>query len=825
MFSKLSKKGAIVKEPAALEESSLQGKYVNRDLHIHNQQTAIDKITKRVEETGFATETLINIINNISRNVEQQVESINNVINKIENYSTLAEEAYARTTDSQRIAGETMKTAEQGNSAVDNTIKSMKEIKASVDYIKEVIGSLSKKAVQVDEMLVIIKDIASQTNLLSLNASIEAARAGEHGRGFAVVADEVRKLAQKSNESVEKISSTIKGINESINKAIDAAGISEGKVEEGVSTAEDTIEAFKKIIDSVNTTVSVAREIGSAVSEQTDHLEEIITSAEDMRKLSEKVMSLIEIVLINTQQTRSSIEMLSQTSSDLAVISNEILKETGFGNSTKTLLKSNMRQRLESFDPSMVFSEESSRTFDNIHRGLLSPGLYTDILPAVAKSWYVEEDNLTWVFNLRKGAKFHNGREVTAEDVKYSLERVLSPALKSPNSWFLSPIDGSEEFHKGKAREVKGIKVLDKYRISIKLSSPYAGFLLNLAQTCCAIMAREDVEKGKFTGCGPYMIEAPQADKYLLTAYDKYFGGYPYVDKIELKLEDPDVIENFLGGKYDFIVFNNNSGTSKVKDTPYGHNLKTQDAMTTSFVGFNLKTNSILAKNREIRKAINYAVNKKRIIDGIQEGKAQEARGVFPPSIINDSSLTGFAYNPEKARQILRNEGFYISRQKITLLGWENNTNNKTNNEKTVDYIVSDLKAIDIECSVLKVPAASYLSAENVSRCDLYIMGWVADTGDPDNYLEPLFTPGNYTNFSGYDNPEVNRLMKLAKEILDPEKRVEMYKKIQGLIVNDIPWIFLYHPMMAFICRDGISNIRMNPLGKIRFEDIIIKNL
>lgn len=807
--------------PDKLENKNLQAQD-RTDILVHNQRISIAKITKRVEETGFATETLINIINSISKNVEVQMDSINKVVEKIENYSALAEEVYARTTDSQKIADETMLAAKKGNAAVDNSIKSMREIEKSVDYIKDVIASLNKQAAQVDEMLEIIKDIASQTNLLSLNASIEAARAGEQGRGFAVVADEVRKLAQRSNESVQKISSTIKGINASIEKTIEAAGITGSKVKEGVSTAGETMDALSKIIESIDTTTSVTREISSAISEQTNQIGDVIASTDDMRKISEKVMSMIEIVLINTQQTKSSIEMLFQTSKELSEITNIIQGEVAKDSGSKLLLRTCLREKLSSFDPAVAFDQESSRIFENTHKGLLSSGLYTDVLPGIAKSWYVEDDNLTWIFNLRRGAKFQNGREATADDVKYSFERVLSPSLKSPNAWFLLEIDGAKEYQSGKAREVDGIKVLDRNRIAIRLSSPSSGFLLNLAQACSSILAKEDVEKDRFTGCGAYVLgENSEANKYILTSFKDYYGGQPYVENVEVYYGDRNIAGSFLDGKYDFIILNNN-GVKEIKKTPLEKYLKTQDVMTTSFAGFNLKANSIFAKNANIRKAINYAINKKKIIDDIEEGLAEEAKGVFPPSIIENSYLTGYGYNPGKAKELLKKENFYNSPKKLKILGWQNTSEIKTNNQKVVEYIVNDLKEVGIECDIEKVPTDKYLNDDSVTKCDLFIMGWVADTGDPDNYLEPLFNPENYTDFMRYDNNEVIKLMKQAKKIMNPEKRINMYKKIQDIIVDDAPWIFLYHPLSAYVHREGISNIRLSSLGKVRFEDIII---
>ena len=118
-------------------------------------------------------------------------------------------------------------------------------------------------------------------------------------------------------------------------------------------------------------------------------------------------------------------------------------------------------------------------------------------------------------------------------------------------------VEGAVEYSKGIAKEVKGIKIIDKYRISIKLTGPYSGFLLNLGQYVCSILAKEDVVQGKLTGCGPYIIESTDKDKCILTAFRDYFGGTPYVDKIIVNFEGAKSANSFINKECDFITIDN----------------------------------------------------------------------------------------------------------------------------------------------------------------------------------------------------------------------------------------------------------------------------
>lgn len=789
----------------------------------NNQEHIVDRISKKIDETGFAVEGLIETIGNISGNVEVQMNSIDRVAEEINNYSALAEEVYANTAHSKEKAEETLSIAKKGNEAADNSIKAMNEIKMSVDYIREVVNNLNIKSQHINDMLNVIKEIAEQTNLLSLNASIEAARAGDAGRGFAVVAAEVKKLSQRSAESAERISKTIMEINECIKLTTDAMGNSSNKVKEGVEIANNTMEVFNKIIEAVDTNTEVTEGINRAVTEQTNSLEKIIESTDDLNKISGRVLSMVEAASMNTQYTKTSIESLFESSKDLKTITSELLKTVISFGTSNCKLRTYLGGKPEVLDPVVTFDALSDKLLINVHSGLLIQGNSTDIMPGVAKSWYVEEDNLTWIFNLRRGARFHNGREITAEDVKYSLERVLSPKLNSANAWFLSLVDGSEEYRNGMSQNVRGIKVIDKYRISIKLSQPYSGFVLNLAQKCCVIMPKEDVEKGIFTGCGPYKISSMDGNKFVLTAFKDYFGGCPYIDCIEITCSDGNAVEDFLEGKYDFITIESKSAYEKIQSSKFSDKIKMKSVMSTTYGGFNLKSNSIFAKDAEIRQAINYAINKEKIIKELMGGIVVESKGPFPPSIIDNSYLKGFSYNPQKAREILKKKGITKLNEKLIFLGREGDS--PSTYDRLIEYISNDLKEIGIECDVVRVPSNEYMKPESLAKCHVVMYGWVADTGDPDNYLEPLFVPGNITNFTGYDNKEMVDLMKRAREIVNPEKRIEIYKEIQNIIVNDCPWIFLYHPEQGFITRDGVIGVRLSSLGKIKFDEIIIEKI
>ncbi len=659
------KKEYVPKTEGAMNLVEEKGQ-VNLGILKKNQQHIVERLSKKIEETAFATDNLIKITYDLADHVEVQMDSINKVINEIGSYSALAEEVYANTESSKQIAADTLNIASTGNDAVNNSINAMKQIEKSMVYAREVVDNLSKKAKQIDEIIKVINGIAYNTNLLALNASIEAARAGEVGRGFAVVAEEVKKLADSSAKSANEIAKVIKEINDEVSNTIAAMNNSMEKIQEGTNIAEETKSVFDDIIRAVNATTKVSEEINTAIAKQTESLEYVISCTQDMTENSNKVISLVDIAALNTQYARTSLDTLSLASKDLMAISNKLLEAIVDDKEEDTVLNISINNKPLEFDPHLANDQDSAQILMNIYGALLYVGSTGEVSPGLAKNWHVEEDGLTWIFTLRKGAKFHNGREITAEDVKYSYERMTSPRLGSPNTWFLDHIEGAEDYINGRTNEISGVKVLDRYRLSIRLVSPYSGFLLNLGQFTTAILAKEDVEKGKLTGCGPYILEEVTDESCVLRAFKDYYGGEPFIDKIIVNYRHDDLVEGIAEGKYDLITVNGKEDLDRIKILP-DVNIGLGDVLGTYYVGFNLESNSILARSREARRAISIGIDRRRIIDNILGDLGEEAKGPIPPKIIDNSHLPGYVYNPTMAKEILNREGL-LNGQKVKVI-------------------------------------------------------------------------------------------------------------------------------------------------------------
>jgi ABC-type transport system substrate-binding protein len=792
-------------KPAAAESKVYTNDY-RLSLMKHNQQCIVNRLINKIEEAGNISESLIGMIGDINKYVEFQVNVIEKVTGEVSGYSALAQEVYASTDDSRQISAQTAEAAQQGDRAVEDSIRAMNEIESSVQETKQFIQDLSEKADSIYEMLNVIKDIASSTNLLSLNASIEAARAGEAGRGFAVVAQEVKKLAQHSVQSTEYISKTVEEINKYIQETMSSMDRTIERVKEGTKIADNTREAFQTIIDAIKRNNDISQEISEAISQQTNSLENIVRSIDDMSHTFEKLLSLVETASSGTQYTKTSLQSLHSVSKDLQSVTDRLLKVLEAEPYERQTLRTCIPSKIATYDPFLSCDFVTGLVLENVHNGLLSIGNDGEVSPAIAKSWSLKEDNLTWVFNLRKGAKFHSGREVTAWDVKYSFERLLNPSLNSPNSWCLLYVEGAEEYMQGNAPEVTGIKVIDDYRISIRLKYPYTGFLLNLGQYICCIVDKEEMEKGNIVGCGPYKIAETSDTKCVLEAHEEYFNGQPYVDRFEIDIAPRDAAANLLDGKYHYIIVDTKELMSRVKDKK-DISIKSRSISGSYYVGFNLNSPNSIVREKEVRKALNMAVNKKRIIEDIFGGMAVESVCPLPPAILDNKGINGYRYDPDLAASILRK--YPRSKKLLFHLRIDEDSALVKMFNRMGEYVIEDLSKVGIECAVERYSHADTLRPDILQKCDMYISRWMADTGDPDNFLRPLFSPDSVSNGTRYNNPVVNEKLDLAQGMVHPGKRAECYHEIQKLIVDDAPWIFLLHPQWAIASRQGLSGLNM----------------
>src|SRR3989304_1676333 len=234
------------------------------------------------------------------------------------------------------------------------------------------------------------------------------------------------------------------------------------------------------------------------------------------------------------------------------------LFQSGFGEAKEIPAQGGVYRRPLEFspkthDPALSIDIYAVAVIQQVFDGLVQFDKDLNTIPAIARSWKISPDGLTYTFYLREGVTFHNGREVTAEDFVYSFTRILDPETKSSSSNFFTGVVGTKEFMERKAKEVKGLVAQGNYILRITLSEPYVPFISILAMKGAKVVPREEIEKsganfGRFpVGTGPFkFVSMKEGEEIVLEANPDYFEGRPYLDKVILKIFHGDPSEEIF---------------------------------------------------------------------------------------------------------------------------------------------------------------------------------------------------------------------------------------------------------------------------------------
>lgn len=446
----------------------------------------------------------------------------------------------------------------------------------------------------------------------------------------------------------------------------------------------------------------------------------------------------------------------------------------------------------------------------------IGPGK-SELVPGLAEKWEITPDGKVYTFHLRKGVFFHNGEELTADDVVYTFGRMLDPKTKALNTDILDFVNGAEERLEGKADGVKGLKALDRYTARIILKEPYAPFIAVMASPQASIFNRKFTQAAgdqfgltpeTTCGTGPFVLkEYVLNDHQVLVANDKYYRGRPNLDRILIRVVADSETLRLLFENDEIDVFDCDYAMTQIpyfyQSEQWKDHIKSGPRVGVYYFSMNQRIKPF--DDVRVRKAFQMSIDRRKILEKRFYGKGLIENGVIPRGLVCYSPDTQpIEYNPEKARQLLAEAG-YPNGADITLLqvsGWSGKW-------QDINQIVQAMvKEAGFNATIKQMDESAYYATRKTGDAESYVQSWSADFNDPDNFFYTFFSErGTVVRSYNNNDPEVFKKLDQARMMVDPAARCELYRKLEYRVVQeDAAWVPLFSLDHTYVVQPRVKN-------------------
>ncbi|NIN69853.1 MAG: peptide ABC transporter substrate-binding protein [Anaerolineae bacterium] len=471
------------------------------------------------------------------------------------------------------------------------------------------------------------------------------------------------------------------------------------------------------------------------------------------------------------------------------------------------VLKVAIQADVVGLDPHLEGSYSSFLVIEQVYEGLMHFTPEMDIEPLLAESYEVT-DPLTYEFKLRQGIKFHNGREMTSADVKYSLDRIRDPDGGSPRSQYLTAIES--------------VETPDDYTVIIHLSEPFAPLLSYLANAGFDVVPQEVVEEHgdlvrTMVGTGPFMfVEQIPNTRTVVERNPNYWrDGRPYLDGIEFipMPEDRGRTDNIVTGNVDYADQIPQKDIDILEDNP---DIRLEGGLSSlhDFLFFNLRNPPF--DDLKVRQAIAWALDREAMTETILYGHGQAITcgKIWPYSWAYHDCNYYSGQDLAKAQQLLSESGYAGGFSVVLKCGAPYKA------QIDAGQMVKEwLQPLGIEVEVVPVEWSTYIDDLMNHNFDMAIVGWMGMT-DPDEWVFNHYHSEGQWNLWGYSNPTVDELLEEARTLVTPEERKPLYDEVQEIIAEEVPVAYFFWYEQYEAVADYVNGYEHMPnQTKITFVD------
>ena len=463
-----------------------------------------------------------------------------------------------------------------------------------------------------------------------------------------------------------------------------------------------------------------------------------------------------------------------------------------------------------------------------IFSGLVRIDKDLKVVPDIAERWGVSEDGTVYTFHLRRGAKFHDGKPVTAHNFKYSWERACDPETDSRKArLFLGDIVGAKEMLAGEATELRGVRVIDDLTLEVTIDGPKPYFLDKLAYCTAYVVDRANVARGmnwtdKPNGTGPFKLKEWKKDELLiLERNDDYYLESAKLENVVFQIFAGRSMMMYEQGEIDITsVYTNDLDRVLDPENPLNKELLITPSISIHYLGFNVTMPPF--DDPKVRRAFALVLDMDKILEVSYKGNAEQAGGFLPPGIPGyNEGLEALPFDPDQAEQLIA-ESKYGSVDNLPPIVFYDLYSLGSAEEAMIGMWQQNL-GVTVEVEIIEELEEWHERFRN-REFQLFSSGWVADYIDPQNFLEVLFHSESEENHFAYSNPEVDVALEEAAVEPDEETRLKMYQEIEKLILGELPAVPFYHSWKNHVLvKPYVEGYYLAPMGVNIWRDISIK--
>jgi peptide/nickel transport system substrate-binding protein len=476
----------------------------------------------------------------------------------------------------------------------------------------------------------------------------------------------------------------------------------------------------------------------------------------------------------------------------------------------------------DTLDPANHRKRETETIIRNMYDGIVTRDSNMKVVPQIAES-FVKVSPTVYDFKIRSGIKFHDGSELTAEDVKFTLDRLtvegaMGDGQTSPRKSLLGPIES--------------VEVINGDTVRINQSEPWP--ILAAMLPFQEVVSKAFVEKvgteglaTQVNGTGPFkLVEWRKGDAVIMERFEDYYGGSPAippvgkacVERVVFKVipESASRVAALLAGDVDIINELPAFSVDQVKNNP-GTDVMTVNGTRSFFIAMNMQGE--IFDDPKVRQAAAHAVDKNLIIDKILEGNAVRIEGILSPDAFGASKLPAYEYDPEKSKALLAEAG-YPDGVDVTM-------DVQGSYKETAEAVASLLTKAGFRTKIA-VGEGAQLSAKwrtkgEPKSGDMFFTSWGNGSLDPHGIFTPTHRTNDRGNSAGYSNPKLDALLDAAAIELDTENRAAMYSEAEAIINTDLPYVYLWVPQDIYGVSKRLSGWKPSADSRINLHDACVE--